>query len=368
MAKLGIRTYIETGRAKFSFDPQDPLLVSTDHITPRNMAWYRQFVQHKAALFRLDEAATRLPPRHLLDLIGFCRFALGPHGILRIDDARPADGWAGPAGLAGPLQQLGFALRQPAPESPDAPRPIEALKLEAQGAPLPGMETLYVIGDSHVRFLAGKDETTGLVGLERGIKLFRDMVPGVVGLHLGAGLAWQLGVRGSSTAATEKIEYLLDESGAVPRGARVVFSFGEVDCRAHVCQQAERQGRPVEAIVEDICARVIAFLDSVAAQGFRPVAWGPIAPTWLDRIQDPRYPVYGSFAQRKAATLHFNATLARLCAERGHGFLTVAPQLFGAEDGITDKQFYCDPIHLSQNARPFLYPQLDALLGPLQLG
>ncbi|WP_141563294.1 hypothetical protein [Teichococcus rhizosphaerae] len=363
MAKLSVKKYIETGSAAFSFISDDKDYVNFDLLSVENFTWYRHFIQHKAACFRVSGNIFLLPRRQCLDLLSLCKFALRQNGCFQIRAENFSESEISHISiLLSDLYSLGFAVRvcknSEAADKKDQ-LVIEAFKISDDFSVLSGIEPIYAIGDSHVRFLAGKDETSQAVGLNHGIKLYRGMVPEFVGLHLGAGLAFHLGSKGTRTHATEKIEALLNTNDIVPKGAKVLFSFGEVDCRAHICQQAERQGRLISEIVDQICKKVIEFFDVVASRGYRPIAWGPIAPTWQDAINDPRYPVYGTFAQRKEATLRFNNTLKLLCVERGYSFLSIAESLFQPADGMTDKQYYCDNVHCSQAARIFLYPELE---------
>jgi hypothetical protein len=221
-------------------------------------------------------------------------------------------------------------------------------------------ERIFAVGDSHVRFLAGRDETSGRE--TRGdTNWYSDMSARMVGIHLGPGLAHNANRPGARSRCFEKLCRLIEgPTPAIPRGARILLSFGEIDCRYHVVRQSEAQGRPIEEIVDEICAAYAGLLDRLALAGYRPGIWGAVAPSWLERGGDPEHPIHGSFAQRLAATRRFNARMAEACTSRGLPFLGLVEELLDAA-GRTDRRWFADGIHLSQRARPLIYGRLPPL-------
>ena len=140
----------------------------------------------------------------------------------------------------------------------------------------------------------------------------------------------------------------------LPPGAQLMFSFGEIDCRFHVCRQAEQQGRPDNEIVDGICETYLTFLDGVAARGFRPMVWAPFAASWATEWGDPERPIHGSYERRHAAVARFNARMREGCERRGHGFVSLFAALHDVA-GMPRQEYFSDVLHLGQRARPLLH-------------
>lgn len=347
MAKLTLKHYFETGGASFSLLPEDSAFITHSDLTVDNPRWYRYFTRVKAKAIKVPTDVLALDRRGL-DCLAFARFCLAEGGKLII----PADIGARPhlASLIDSLSPLGMALVL-------RPESIEAHVVEASIPAARRDRPIYVVGDSHVRFLAGRDEISGAKAAEGGVKWYEDIVQNLIGVHLGASLAYGIGRHGSQTKSTEKIERLL-ENGTIPKGADIMFSFGEIDCRSHVVRQSELQGVSIDQVVAGLCDGVIAYMDRLASAGYAMHCWGVVAPSWIETNADPRFPISGSFEQRKHATALYNARMRALCSERGYGFLSVEHSLYD-EVGMTNRNFYCDHIHLSQAARPLLWREID---------
>jgi hypothetical protein len=213
------------------------------------------------------------------------------------------------------------------------------------------IEKIHVMGDSHVRFLAGKDEVSGAV--HNVCRIFDGFSAKFTSYHIGPGLAFSLNKRGTKTLALEQMEQVLEKK-IIPSGSQLMFSFGEIDCRFHVCRQAELQSEPIRKIVADVCAVYVDFLDKIASQGYKVSVWAPFATTWVDHWSDPDHPVYGTYEARSEAVRQFNEIMSDFCKMRGYGFYSVLGKV-QLPDGSVDKSFFRDPLHLSQKARTFLY-------------
>jgi len=375
-----------------------------------DLTWYARFLTKRAPNFLIEHQLQTLPFAQQLDVLVFCRHALATGGRVRI--ALPDGNHPSPAyqallarsGVSGRptlegwtwiLERLGFLVRvvegyrrdgsfvaadpdfdlygpvrrssRLDPRGTDPALRMSALILDAvkQDASVPDPawpERIYGIGDSHARFLGGRDDTLGR-RLDGYGNWYEDYSARMVGLHIGPALAHNANRAGSRTRAHEKICALLEGGDRVPRGAQILFSFGEIDIRCHVVRRAEANGGDMDAAVDDICGSYIGLLERVAAAGYRPGAWGPVAPSLLTQNRDPEFPIVGSFEMRLAATRRFHATMARLCAERGFAFLGILERLLDA-DGRTDRSLYCDAIHVGQRARPILNEVLPPLGGP----
>ncbi|EGF91940.1 hypothetical protein ABI_03720 [Asticcacaulis biprosthecium C19] len=214
-------------------------------------------------------------------------------------------------------------------------------------------DKIYAIGDSHVRFLAGRDEGIYEWPANKNAIPFEGYSSRFVGLHLGPGLAYNLNTANSKNASKEKIEGLLRD-GDVPNGAEILFSFGEIDCRYHACRQSEAQGRPISDIVDDITDQYAMFLDRIAAAGYRVGVWGVPLATWHEVTMDTNNPIHGSFEHRQMAVRRFNQRMAEACHQRHIPFLSLFDQVHD-DQGQPIQDWFCDVLHLSQKARTLLY-------------
>lgn len=212
-------------------------------------------------------------------------------------------------------------------------------------------EKIIAIGDSHIRFLAGKDETSG--AHQDICRVFKGFSAKFVGYHVGPALAFNLDKYGTKTFALEQIESLIKKN-ILPIGAQVMFSFGEIDCRYHICRQAEAKGMTVDEIVDLVCKKYGDFLERIEREGYRPMVWAPFATTWSDRWDDPEHPVYGSYQQRDRAIQRFNDVMKDFCRRHSYGFLSLYGNLLDKK-GELIRSYFCDTIHLSQAARHLLH-------------
>ena len=57
---------------------------------------------------------------------------------------------------------------------------------------------------------------------------------------------------GTTTQGRETIFEILEHE--VPANAQVMLVFGEIDCRAHIQMQSEKQGKPIASVIESCVA------------------------------------------------------------------------------------------------------------------
>jgi hypothetical protein len=207
------------------------------------------------------------------------------------------------------------------------------------------------VGDSHTRFLAGKDDTENGEDIPHA-KRYAGFAAHFDALHLGPGLAYNLDRAGSKTKIFERVNALID-AGTISGKTTTVFSFGEIDCRSHVVPQSQRQGKSIELVVADICSRYKRFLEHVINRGMKPAVWGPIASTLNQNYGDPDAPANGTLEERNHAITVFNDMMRDVCGALRVPFLGIARGLM--KDFQTTSEFYCDDIHASQRARRFLW-------------
>jgi hypothetical protein len=223
-------------------------------------------------------------------------------------------------------------------------------------------DKIFAVGDSHIRFLSGCDEAVRDWPAGQDAIKFEGYSSKFIGLHLGPGLAFNLNTPNTKNRSREKIEGLI-RSGVLFKGSSIMFSFGEIDCRYHVCRQADRQAQAIQDIVDQITDEYAVFLDWVQAQGFRASVWGIPSVTWIKETTTSDNPVYGSYAQRHMAAARFNARMKDLCGLRSIPFLSVLDTISDAE-GALHKELFFDALHLSQRARPLLHGLMPSGLWP----
>lgn len=203
---------------------------------------------------------------------------------------------------------------------------------------------INVIGDSHCVFFS--DKNIGIPDWSfHGINFFSGKNYNV--FHIGPVLAYNLNKTGTHSRGNEKVTYLLQKN-YIKKNAVILCCFGEIDIRVHVLKQAEQQNKTPENIMDGIIKNYLDFLLKLKQTNIVYV-WGPIA-SQSDRMNNPEYPIYGSMEQRNKATKYFNEKLKEVCTENQIGFLSVFNDLI--DDNFRTKyEYYCDEVHLSQNAK-----------------
>jgi len=372
----------------------------------RHTDWYKLFTEKKAEIFLADRVLSRMGPHQLRDFLVVCRNSLKIGGRLRIgeSDANHASHQAqagtfqsfdietltnllASVGLApnpvefrdrvghlhefapdfehygriesssrlDPSRGLGRESRRGDNNDPFASLIVDGVKISDERTGANGFkDKIFAVGDSHVRFLSGCDEGSyDRHAAGQGVIRFEGYSSKFIGLHVGPGLAFNLNTPNTRNHSREKVEELIG-TGALPKGAKVMFSFGEIDCRFHVCRHADRQADAIEAVVDGIADEYAIFLDWVAAQGFSPSVWGIPSVSRLGETSDQQNPVYGSYEQRLMAADRFNARLKDICKTRDMPFLCVLDKV-SDESGNPRQDLFFDVLHLSQRARPLLH-------------
>ncbi|MCR5119049.1 MAG: SGNH/GDSL hydrolase family protein [Lachnospiraceae bacterium] len=219
-------------------------------------------------------------------------------------------------------------------------------------------DTVAVIGDSHVNFFSGNELIT-YEPIGNGVNICPDrgMLP-FTALHLGPCTAYNCLKADSKTLFLKKLEWL--KQSFLKPGAKILLSLGEIDIRVHVKKQAERGGRDMSAVMDDILANYRELIEQLENDGYRVYCWGPVASQRDDARLAPDYPRYGSETERNRATEYFNLKLAEICAGCGAGFASIFDEMM-TEDYRTKNGFLSiDGVHLSQAAMPAAKEVLEA--------
>ncbi len=211
---------------------------------------------------------------------------------------------------------------------------------------------IYCIGDSHVSFFSGLDKMQPLWPSKS-----EDVLNFFKTFRLGAVLANSLSRYGSAMKGRELLFVLLDrriptvEFRAIPPGSKVLFCFGEIDCRAHIIKQAEINDASIEHIAAETADTYSQVLKEIQEIGYEVLVWNVIPPT-NPEIQNSDYPHYGDYSQRIVATESFNKQLKKNAEKNNYIFVDIYNDLID-KNRNANLEFYIDQVHLSQKAMPF---------------
>ena len=394
-----------TSEVRAEFGAHDPSFTFEHLLDYRDNSWYKYFIDRKCDRLLADRIVQFMSEHQFLDFLVQCRNSLSIGGTIRIGETdwfHTSAGYKNHAAKFGPVRRLNILdLTQALSSVGLVPSPIEFMdqngtlfemvphfnqngiisrssRIDPRAEDpelrfssiivdgykvaerLPGRdgynEKIYAVGDSHVRFLAGRDEGIyvwpgGKYAIE-----FDGYSSRFTGLHLGPSLAFNLNKYGSATGTREKIEGLIS-SNVIPKGATVIFSFGEIDCRSHVCAHASKPGNSIHSVVENITRIYARFIDTVCEQGFRVAVWGVPATTWHTETLDINYPIVGSFSERQEAIRHFNKMMRHECRVRSLPFVCIFDQLHD-RNGSVERELFCDLLHVSQKARYMIHQMM----------
>ena len=217
---------------------------------------------------------------------------------------------------------------------------------------------IHCVGDSHANFFSGYDEPQPEwpgSGIRHRLPYFRCY-------RIGPVLAYNLNQLGTTSLGREKLLHLLS---VLDKGSMILFCFGEIDCRAHIILQAQKQKRPVAAVVNEVVERYQQVILETEKKGFKPLLWNvvPSAPSDINEriLVPPQYLFHGSCAERNQVTRLFNQALHDWSQRLHIPFLNIFEQLFDCK-GQVNQDFYCDEIHLGQKAMPLVLQKLAEIL------
>ena len=144
----------------------------------------------------------------------------------------------------------------------------------------------------------------------------------------------------------EKIRKIEVATSQIPSGSNLMFCFGEIDCRAHLKEQAERQQRDLNEIISECVRRYFDVILYFKDKGYRMFVWNVIPP--LEKIDSEEYPSYGSIVERSFITEKFNSCMQELCSQDGVTFVSIYRHLLSS--GKADPAYYNDNVHLNSEA------------------
>lgn len=387
--QISIGEYVGTGGSKFSFS-KGMTFSNIGDFSCQHYSWRRHFDHDKARHLVMFDNLWRYTTHQCMDLLFGAWTILAVGGTLRVIEPqriRPDTPHFSLGELCERLSAVGFAVRpmryvdargQWAGDSridpafgdfnrqsqaagntlagADGQMIIDCVKYSDQPSRSAafGRDSYFFVGDSHTRFPAGTEDRKLGNRWPLNILDVRDHAWMIRSAHLGPGLAFNLNKIGSTSKTREKIELLFDRK-LVPTNARVVFSFGEIDIRAHVFRHVGN-GTALDTVIDGLIAIYQKFLLAMKERAQPLGVWGAVAQCPWTEINE-RTPLIGTPAERNTATDLFNRRLREICEPLDVQFLSIFPELVD-ETGATRFQDYYrdrDPIHVTQVARKFLW-------------
>lgn len=213
------------------------------------------------------------------------------------------------------------------------------------------LNKIHCVGDSHAQFFLGKDKM-----LPDGAPM-RGFIPFFKVHHLGASLAYNLCKTDSASQGRER---LFNTLSTLPQGAKVLLSFGEIDCRCHVIRQAKEQNRSVDLVVQEIAARYLSVIREVVGLGFRVMVWGPPPSARDDAPINSEFPCFGTCQERNHALSRLEHHIKKGIEGSLVCYASVLDKL--VDQNLTTKtRCHFDGVHLSQRSMPPVILQLRAL-------
>ena len=208
---------------------------------------------------------------------------------------------------------------------------------------------IFAFGNSHISIFSGKD-TMVPIWPKRSI----DVLPYFKTIRLGAPTAYQA------------MRHIYDILEVVRHGKigfdrltdTILLVFGEVDVRAHIILQAEKQNKSIELVTNEVVERYWEAIWELKYRGFKVAVFGCIAGFILKEDGAPSaWPHVGTLEQRNLATRIFNDGLEVLCKEKDVPFISVFEEML-EDDGITTKIKYLDEreagYHLTTRMLPLI--------------
>jgi len=209
---------------------------------------------------------------------------------------------------------------------------------------------IHCIGDSHVTFFSGRNST------QKGWpKKSFNKYAFLKSYYFGPVLAYNLCSFKTRNKGREKLFYLLDH--ILPLGSKVLFCFGEIDCRAHLLKQAEIRGRSIQEITRACVDRYFSVIKETKERGFEVIVFNAIPSGILDNAIKVEFPYYGTNFERNSVSKYFNKYLKQKLNKYNISFINIFDKLV-SENFETNTNYYFDGIHLSQKAMPFFFKEL----------
>lgn len=163
--------------------------------------------------------------------------------------------------------------------------------------------------------------------------------------RIGSVLAYSLNKQNTTLKGREKIFRLLNK---IPYESKILFAFGEIDCRTHIKKQSQKQRIEVSKIIDDTIKAYGEFLDEIQNLGYHVHVWNVI-PNAGD-FESEEFPAIGIMDERFNIVVEFNEKLRKYCENTNKVFLSIMDNLVANNYYKVNPEYYMDNIHLSEKA------------------
>ena len=178
---------------------------------------------------------------------------------------------------------------------------------------------IYTVGDSHSQFGWNK-------------------IYGVSCHHLGPVLAYSVGRDKLARCDIKKL--------GINENDIVIFSFGEIDCRAHVHKHISAI-KDYKTVIEEIVASYMEGIQANVAQYEKiyTCIYNIVPPPEHHIEENEDFPMRGSAEERKTYVQYFNQILARECARRNYIFIDTYKN-YSDENGFLNMKLSDGKVHI----------------------
>jgi hypothetical protein len=157
---------------------------------------------------------------------------------------------------------------------------------------------------------------------------------------------------------------LLGDIAGIDINDKIIFVFGEIDCRTHIYYRFLKLKReiPISILVDNTVNNYRLFLEQVK-QVFAVYNVLP-AGTW----QGPEINWKGiSTPVQVRSIIHseFHYKINEMCRRHNFKVIDMWPDILG-DDGFTKKELKCDEVHLGDGALPLILPRISAVFPELK--
>jgi len=123
----------------------------------------------------------------------------------------------------------------------------------------------------------------------------------------------------------------------IKEGDRVIFSFGEIDCRCHIHKHISNDKgykEIINSIVENYFIKIKTAVDEIS--NLKVFIYNVVPPVEKTvEAENPEYPFLGTDEERKQYTLYFNKTLKEYCSKYNYGFFDIYDKYTDANGFLT---------------------------------
>ena len=154
--------------------------------------------------------------------------------------------------------------------------------------------------------------------------------------HLGAKLCFSIG--------RDKLDILDIRNYNIKNGDIVIFSFGEIDCRAHIHKHLPYE-ESINGIVERYFETIKLNID-VSGLNIKTCVYNVPPPPRKNGIwENPEFPFEGSDEERKTYSLYFNKKLKEKCQDYGYTFFDIYDKYID-DDGFLIREMSDGNVHI----------------------